>query len=72
MNKRMTDKRLVKYLMDCRGIEMISINRQGIVVEAGKRFTPADAERICLETGHRDDAKAATSGGRNFIVFPRY
>ena len=58
---RLTNKRLVKFLMDYRGI-----------VQVSKKFTPAQAEELCRKVGHTNDFKAATGAGNNYIIFPRF
>ena len=47
MNPRLTNKKLVKALMDEKGIDMISIAQSTIVVQVSKNFTPAKAEELC-------------------------
>lgn len=69
---RLTNKRLVKFLMDYRGIEMISITDRNIVVQVSKKFTPAQAEELCRKVGQANDSKAATGSGNNYIIFPRF
>ncbi|WP_278715572.1 hypothetical protein [Bacteroides caecimuris] len=69
---RLTNKRLVKFLMDYRGIEMISVTDKNIVVQVSKKFTPVQAEELCRKVGHTNDFKAATGAGNNYIIFPRF
>lgn len=71
MEKRFTNKRLVKKLMDTKGIDMISITSTLVIVQVAKSFTPARAEDLCCELGH-SDFKAATKNGDNFIIFKRF
>lgn len=72
MNPRLTNKKLVKALMDEKGIDMISIAQSTIVVQVSKNFTPAKAEDLCRRLGHTNDVKAATKEGLNYMIFPRY
>lgn len=72
MNPRLTNKKLVKALMDAKGIDMISIAKATIVVQVSKSFTPAKAEELSASLGHADDVKAATREGINYMIFPRY
>ena len=72
MNQRLTNKRLVKALMDEKGIDMISIAKATVVVQVSKNFTPAKAEDLCKRFGHTNDVKAVTKEGLNYMIFPRY
>ena len=72
MNPRLTNKKLVKALMDEKGIDMISIAQSTIVVQVSKNFTPAKAKELCKRLGHTNDVKAATKEGLNYMIFPRY
>lgn len=72
MNQRLTNKKLVKVLMDTKGLDMISITSVTIVVQVSKKFTPAMAEELCRRVGHQTDVKAATRDGLNFMIFPRF
>lgn len=71
MNQRLTNKRLVRALMDAKGIDGITITSKAVLVQVSPKFTPAQAQELCDKVGHKD-FKAATQGGHNYIVFPRY
>lgn len=68
----MTNKRLVKALMDTKGIDMITISSDTVVAQVSKKFTPAMAHELCQKVGHAADAKAVTSEQNNYIIFPRF
>ena len=72
MNPRLTNKKLVKALMDTKGIDMISITSATIVVQVSDKFTPKKAEELSKQLGHTNDVKAATRAGVNYMIFPRY
>lgn len=72
MIPRLTNKRLVKALMDAKGIDMITIAKATIVVQVSPNFTPAKAEALSASLGHADDVKAATREGINYMIFPRF
>lgn len=72
MEKRIVNKKLVNRLMDTKGIEMISITAQNVVVQVNHKFTPKMADDLVRELGHQKDAKAATRQGDNYIVFTRF
>ena len=72
MNPRLTNKKLVKALMDVKGLDMITITSTNVLVQVSNKFTPAKADELCKSVGHDMDAKAATKDGLNFIIFPRY
>ena len=46
MNPRLTNKKLVKALMDTKGLDMISITSATIVVQVSDKFTPKMAEEL--------------------------
>ncbi len=71
MQKKMTNKRLVKHLMDTKGLNSILVLKDSVCVEVEPTFTPAQAEELCREVGHTD-FKAATKDGHNYIVFKRW
>ena len=71
MEKRFTNKRLVKKLMDTKGIDMISITSTLVIVQVAKSFTPEKAKELCRELG-QENFKAATKNGDNYIVFKRF
>lgn len=72
MNPRLTNKKLVKALMDVKGLDMITITSTNVLVQVSNKFTPAKADELCKSVGHDMDAKAATKDGLNFIIFPRF
>jgi hypothetical protein len=72
MNPRLTNKKLVKALMDVKGIDMITVSSVNVLVQVSKSFTPAKAEELCKRLGHTNDVKAATKEGLNYMIFPRY
>ena len=72
MNPRLTNKKLVKALMDTKGLDMITITSANVLVQVSNKFTPAKADELCKSVGHDKDAKAATKDGLNFIIFPRF
>ncbi|MBQ8223970.1 MAG: hypothetical protein IJZ86_01205 [Bacteroides sp.] len=71
MNPRLTNKRLVKTLMDTKGIDSITITSKAVVVQVDKNFTPGKGQELCNKVGH-DDFKVMTREGHNYIVFPRF
>ena len=72
MNKKLTNKVLVKHLMNVRRIEMISISSANIIVQVTDKFTPAMGEKLIEEVGHQHTARLASKDGNNYIVFPRF
>ena len=72
MTKKLTNKRLVKYLMDVRRVEMISVSAKNIIVQVTDKFTPLMGQNLIEEVGHSDTARIATKDGNNYIVFPRF
>ena len=72
MTKKLTNKKLVKYLMDVRRVEMISVSAKNIIVQVTDKFTPQMGKNLIEEVGHGDTARIATKDGNNYIVFPRF
>ena len=72
MAKRLTNKRLVKYLMDVRRIEMIRVRAKNIIVQVTEKFTAQMGKNLMEEVGHGETARIATKDGNNYNVVPRY
>ncbi|MGL4852750.1 MAG: hypothetical protein ACRC3Z_08930 [Phocaeicola sp.] len=72
MNRQLKNKQLVKYLMDVRRIEMISISVKNIIVQVSDKFTPEMGNKLIQEVGHDKTARIAAKDGNNYIVFPRF
>ena len=72
MTKKLTNKKLVKYLMDVRRIDMISINASNIIVQVSDKFTPVMGKQLIEEVGHADTARLMSKSGVNYIVFTRF
>ena len=72
MQERMTNKRLVKTLMDAKGIEMISVTKTAVAVQVAKNFTPQQAEELCGKVGQPNAIRRTTKEGHNFLLFARF
>lgn len=72
MENRLTNKRLVKKLMDAKGIEMISITKTAVAVQVSKKFTPANADELCEKVGQPNAVRRTTKEGHNFLLFARF
>ena len=68
---RKTNKRLVKFLMDIRGIETMTITDQSIAMTFKKEFTPEDGERLIKKIGHTQ-FKAVRLKDKNMMVISRW
>lgn len=71
MDKKLTNKRLVRYLMDTRGVKSICITDKVVCVQFHTSFTPAKAEELCKQLG-QTDFKAVRRNQENYIVFKRF
>lgn len=71
MESKYTNKRLVRKLMDTKGIATIMVTEQLVSVIVKPTFTPSQAQELCRELGHTD-FRTMTKGGDNFIIFQRY
>lgn len=69
--KKLTNKRLVSYLMDHKHIDMVSVGRSQIVCTVSSRFKPDEVSRLLADTG-QPMPRMTSSEGVNYIVFPRY
>lgn len=72
MKKKLTNKRLVSYLMDHKHIDMISIDRDNIICTCSRKFLPTEVKPLLDETGQAMPKMSSDKDGNNFIIFPRY
>ncbi|MCP3895974.1 MAG: hypothetical protein GY706_15295 [Bacteroides sp.] len=70
MKKRLTNKRLVSYLMDERKIAMVTVDKRHVVAQCTKAFMPSDLNPLVEHVGQAP--KLSTSEGTNYMVFDRY
>lgn len=68
---RKTNKALVKFLMDKKGIETITITADKVALTVSPKFTPEDGEKLVREIGHTK-FNAASRNGKNYLVLERY
>lgn len=75
MEKRLTNKRLVKYLMDFRYIDAITITADYIAVTIGPRFAQTDVPRMIADIGQtpktRSETDARTGILYHYLIFSR-
>ena len=71
MLTRKTNKALVKYLMDKKGIETITVTKDRVALTVAPSFTPEDGERLCREIGHTK-FQPASRNGRNYLILSRF
>lgn len=72
MKKKLTNKRLVSYLMDHKHIDMISISRENIICTCSRKFLPSELKPLLDDTGQPMPKVSSDTEGNNFIIFPRY
>ncbi len=70
MKKRLTNKRLVSYLMDERKIAMVTVDKRHVVAQCTKAFMPSDLKPLVEHVGQAP--KLSTSEGTNYMVFDRH
>ena len=68
---RLTNKRLVKYLMDKKGIDYITISVDKIAITVSKKFKPIDGENLVREIGHTK-FYPTVKDGKNILILERY
>lgn len=71
VSAKMTNKRLVKVLMDKKHIDSITITKNAVVIQVDEHFTPLDGQILVRELGH-ESFKPVSKNGKNYIVFDRY
>ena len=69
--KKLTNKRLISYLVDHKHIDMVSVNKTQIVCTVSARFRKDERAQLLADTG-QDMPRMTSSEGVNYIVFPRY
>ena len=69
--KKLTNKRLISYLVDHKHIDMVSVRKKLIVCTGSARFRPEEVPQLLAVTG-QDMPRMTSSEGVNYIVFPRY
>ncbi len=70
-NKKLTNKRLVSYLLDHNHIEMVSVNKTNIICTVSAKFKPEEVGKLLSDTG-QPMPRMTSADGNNYIVFPRY
>ena len=71
MISRKTNKALVKYLMDRKGIEAITITEDKVLLTVTEKFTPQDGERLVRDIGH-SRFKPVSRNGKNYLILERF
>ena len=71
VNPKLTNKRLVKCLMDTKGIDIITVTKDKVRVEVGGTFTPEAGLSLVRKVGH-SRYQPVTRNGKNFIILERY
>ena len=71
VNPKLTNKRLVKCLMDTKGIDIITVTEDKVLVEVGGTFTPEDGLSLVRKVCH-SRYQPVTRNGKNYIILERY
>lgn len=69
--KKLTNKRLVSYLMDHKHIDMVSVSKKQIVCTVSPKFKPEEVPQLLADTG-QSMPRMTSDAGLNYIIFPRY
>ncbi|ADV44368.1 hypothetical protein [Bacteroides helcogenes] len=69
--KKLTNKRLIAYLVDHKHIDMVSVSKTQIICTVATRFKPDEVPQLLADTG-QPMPRMTSSDGVNYIVFPRY
>lgn len=70
-NPKLTNKRLVKCLMDTKGIDIITVTKDKVLIEVGSKFTPEDGIKLVQKVGHTKYQPVARDG-KNYLILERY
>ena len=71
MKKKLTNKRLISYLVDHKHIDLVSVDKKNIVCTVSAKFKPEEVPQLLADTG-QPMPRLTSSDGVNFIVLPRY
>lgn len=71
MKKKLTNKRLISYLVDYKHIDLVSVDKKNIVCTVSAKFKPDEVPQLLADTG-QTMPRMTSSEGVNYIVFPRY
>lgn len=69
--KKLTNKRLVTYLMEHKHIELVTVDKTNIICTLSDKFRPDEVKQLLADTG-QPMPRMASADGANYIVFPRY
>ena len=61
----------MKYLMDRKGIEAITITEDKVLLTVTEKFTPQDGERLVRDIGH-SRFKPVSRNGKNYLILERF
>ncbi len=70
--KKLTNKKLVSFLMDHKHIDMISISNDRIICTCSRKFLPDEVKPLLDKTGQPMPQLSSDKDGNNYIIFPRY
>ena len=70
-SERKTNKKLVKLLMDKKGIDIITITKDKVLVEVNEKFTPEMGLSLVKEIGHTT-YQPVSRGGKNYLLLDRF
>lgn len=70
-NPKLTNKRLVKCLMDTKGIDIITVTKDKVLIEVCAKFTPEDGIKLVQKVGHTKYQPVARNG-KNYLILERF
>ncbi len=68
--KKLTNKRLVNYLMEHSHIDMVTVSKTHVIATVSKKFLPSEVPAMIKVTGQVPRLSSDQDG--NYIVFNRY
>ena len=71
MKKKLTNKRLVSYLIEHKHIDLVTVSKNNIICTVGTKFRPDEVQKLLDDTGQPMPRMSSDVDG-NYIIFPRF
>lgn len=71
MKKKLTNKRLISYLVDHKHIDLVTVSKTSIICTVGRKFRPDEVNQLLDDTG-QPMPRMSSDKEANYIIFPRW
>ncbi|WP_276864307.1 hypothetical protein [Mediterranea massiliensis] len=71
MKKKLTNKRLIGYLVDHKHIDLVTVSKTNIICTVGHKFRPDEVKQLLEDTG-QPMPRMTSDKESNYIIFPRW